>query len=119
MLALPYLPVLPWNKLRVGDRIRLSGGHSMDPPWLAGRSSVSGRVETFIPGQNDQAAVVAQLDEPLEFDGVRGSVVVLELRFVGAGMLSLTLSCATLIPSLDVGKNVARENGSNRTRRTR
>lgn len=83
-MLIPWLPVLPWNKLRVGQRVRLSGGHSLDPTWLAGRKEILGRVNSFIPGQNRQSAVLVDLDEPLEFDGMRGEVVVLDLRFVGA-----------------------------------
>jgi|SRR5215831_7064780 len=75
--------MLDRRTLRAGDRVKLSGGYK-DAEWLCGRSHVLGIVDRLIPGQNDQPAVVVRLDEPIESDGVRGSLVVLGLRFVGA-----------------------------------
>jgi len=75
--------MLDRHSLKAGDRVKLSGGYD-NALWLCGRSHVLGIVDALIPGQNDQPAVVVRLDEPIEFDGIRGSLVVLELRYVGA-----------------------------------
>jgi hypothetical protein len=69
--------------LKVGDRLKLSGGYE-DLRWLGGRGFTFGTVTALIPGQNDQPAVVARLDEPLEVAGLRARIVVLELRYVDA-----------------------------------
>jgi len=73
----------PERALSVGDRLKLSGGYD-DARWLGGRPAVFGRATSFIPGQNVPPALVVRLDEPLEVDGVRGDIVVLELRYVGS-----------------------------------
>ena len=56
----------------------------MVPAWLGGRDSVEGVLQRFIPGQNSQPAALIRLDVPLACDGYTGSIVVLELRHVGA-----------------------------------
>lgn len=72
------------GRLKIGDTLRLSGGHELEPPWYGERKERIGVVQRFIPGQNRTDAVVVALDEPIVFDGVIGQVAVLELRFVGA-----------------------------------
>ncbi len=67
--------------LLVDDRIELSGGYDFKPTWLGERSSLVGKVASFIPGQNDLPAAVIALDEPLTVDGVSGHIVVLEQRY--------------------------------------
>jgi hypothetical protein len=70
--------------LTAGDRIELSGGYDFEPAWLGERSSLKGKVESFIPGQNDLPAAVIVLDEPLIVEGTSGRTLVLEQRYVGA-----------------------------------
>lgn len=67
-----------------GDRIELSGGYDFEPAWLGKRSSLLGKVTSFIPGQNELPAAVIALDEPVIMDDVGGHTVVLELRHEGA-----------------------------------
>jgi hypothetical protein len=79
--------------LEIGDSVVVAGGYDMEPSWLiANPSGYSGRVTSFIPGQNEQPAAVVHLDEELvlpngagavEGHEVRGSVLVLELGHVG------------------------------------
>jgi hypothetical protein len=70
--------------LKPSDRLVLSGGYDFDPPWLNGQPEHFGTVRAFIPGQNDNLALVVDLDEPITVDGVTGSILILELRYVGA-----------------------------------
>lgn len=73
-----------FGTLKVGDRVRLSGGYDMEPKWLAGQDYYLGTVEEFIPGQNQNQAAVVKLDNAITFDDMTGDIVVLELRYVGA-----------------------------------
>jgi len=70
--------------MKVGERVFLSGGYDMDPPWLCGRRGHRGTIERFVPGQNAEPALLVKLDEPIEVDGCRGYLVVMELRYDGA-----------------------------------
>ena len=79
-----YHDLMTSDILLAGDRIELSGGYEFQPAWLGERSSLMGVVATFIPGQNDLAAAVIVLDEPLCMDGISGAAVVLEQRYAGA-----------------------------------
>jgi hypothetical protein len=63
--------------------VAVFGGYDYEPRWLNGGPGYHGIVERFIPGQNSDPAVVVRLDAPITVDGVTGSVVVLELRYVG------------------------------------
>jgi hypothetical protein len=56
----------------------------MEPSWLGGRDGFSGTIEQFIPGRNQQPAAVVRTDEPVSANGVTGSILVMELRWVGA-----------------------------------
>ncbi len=69
--------------MRIGDRVRLSGGYDPEPKWLAGGTGYFGRVTRFIPGQNQEPAAVVTLDSPIDIGSAAGKVVVLELRYVG------------------------------------
>jgi hypothetical protein len=69
--------------LRVGDRIRVSGGY-WDAPWLGGRSSVDGTVAAFIPSVSDTDDLVARLDAEVVSELGRGDIAILHLRYVGA-----------------------------------
>ena len=75
------------GSLSIGDRVRLSGGYDMEPNWLQGNEHYLGTVVAFIPGQNVESAAVVRLDSPILVDGISGSVVVLELRYVSAHWL--------------------------------
>jgi hypothetical protein len=72
------------DKLRVGDRVRLSGGYNMEPNWLQSGTEFFGEVSAFIPGQNEHPAAVIELDSPISVDGATGTILVLELRYKGA-----------------------------------
>ncbi len=72
------------TELRIGNRLKLSGGYDMDPKWLGGGTGYLGKVIAFIPGQDEQPAVVVRLEHPITVEGITGDIVVLELRFVGA-----------------------------------
>ena len=72
------------QRLEVGHRVYLSGGYDMKPAWLGDGERYSGEVIAFIPGQNEKPAAVVKVDSPIEAEGVRGNIVVLELRYVGA-----------------------------------
>ena len=74
---------LPGRLLEVGDRVRLSGGYDMEPPWLCGGAGYNGRVERFIPGQNDEMAAVVRFDAPISIEGITAEIAVLELRYEG------------------------------------
>jgi len=56
----------------------------MDPKWLNNKQHHTGVVKAFIPGQNDSPAAVVELDEHITFDEIKGNIIVLELRYVGA-----------------------------------
>jgi hypothetical protein len=72
------------QEIAVGQRLKLWGGYDPEPKWLAGKESHTGTVERFIPGQNREKAMVVRLESPITVDGVTGSIVILELRYVGA-----------------------------------
>lgn len=67
--------------LRIGDRVRLSGGYDPEPNWLQGQSAYTGTVLRFIPGQNAAPAAVVQLDRMLEGGTAMCEIAVLELRY--------------------------------------
>jgi len=69
------------DSLEIGDLVRLSGGYDFEPEWLAGAESVTGSVVAFVPGQNENPAAVINLDEPLSYKNLTGSILVLELRY--------------------------------------
>ena len=73
-----------FGKLKIGDRIQIGGGYDMEPQWLNKNQHYTGVVKAFIPGQNDSPAAVVKLDEPITFEEIKGDIIVLELRYVGA-----------------------------------
>jgi hypothetical protein len=81
---MPFLSTIFRRHLHVGDRLRLYGGYDMEPHWLNGKETFTGKCVAFIKGQNKQLAAVVELDEPISFDDITGKTVVLELRYVGA-----------------------------------
>lgn len=95
------------GSIQPGDRIKLSGGYSFEPEWLAGRANVNGEVAAFMPGQNDMPAAVIKLDELINSEDVSA-----KLWFWNLGMSARTgrrpalfmLSCATSCPSPRPGR---------------
>lgn len=83
----------PNPRLQVDERIVVYGGYDHEPEWLlANPSGYPGEVGEFIPGQNEQPAVVVARDEELVLPNGAGAVrgqlvcgkfVVLELGHVG------------------------------------
>jgi hypothetical protein len=70
--------------LEVGQRIRVFGGYDMYPEWLEqSPEGVLGTVVEFIPGENEEPAVIVQLDSPLETRRGTGTHLVLEQGWVG------------------------------------
>jgi hypothetical protein len=45
-------------------------------------------VTDFIPGQDNAPAAVVDLDEPIVVENLKGSTLILELRYVGAAWTS-------------------------------
>ena len=83
-MAGSWIASLLGRRLRIGNRVRLAGGYDMEPRWLDGREACFGECIGFIPRENGRTAAVIHLDEPLIFDSMTGSYVVLRLRYVGA-----------------------------------
>jgi len=73
-----------FSTLKVGDKVRLSGGYEMEPKWLVGESFYTGTVIEFILGQNKTSAAVVKLDRDITFDDTTGDIVILKLRYEGA-----------------------------------
>jgi hypothetical protein len=71
------------GKLEVYDRIWLSGGYDPDPRWLAHNGGHYATVESFIPGQNTEPAVIARLDKKITVENTTGDILVMELRWEG------------------------------------
>ena len=71
------------QELKIGDRVRLSGGYDQGSDWLGGLASISGVVTAFVPAGEAPAAVV-NLDEPFVSESVTGDWVVMQLRWVGS-----------------------------------
>ena len=72
------------RELEVGDRVRVSGGYGMDPPWLAGGHGYTGEVVAFMPGENAPLSALVLLDEELMIPNALGRWAVLSLDHQGA-----------------------------------
>jgi hypothetical protein len=81
------------EKLLVGDRVRVFGSYDYEDTWIDDApDGYLGRVESFMPGQNEAPAAVVQLEREIVVDvprdngrlSARGRYVVLELAYVGA-----------------------------------
>lgn len=70
--------------LRIGDRLRLTGGYEDPPEWLQGHPYVCGRAVAFIPDKEGRSAVAVALDSPLFAEGTSYSFVLLRLRYADA-----------------------------------
>ena len=96
------------SKVKIGTRIKLSGGYDFQPQWLNGIDHYLGTVSKFIHGQNSQKAMVVVLDNPVDFNGVSGNVVVLELRHQGTYWLSsgsVHIELCNFVPENVTSKN--------------
>jgi hypothetical protein len=76
--------------LQIGDKIKLSGGYDMDPPWLLGHpdgytACVLRFIDCEIKGRNgdERRSAVVLFDQELEFSGLRSRFGYLLLRYVG------------------------------------
>jgi hypothetical protein len=56
------------EKLQVGDRIKLSGGYDMDPPWLKGGSGYYAKVIGFFDNNIDKRKGDERLSASIEFE---------------------------------------------------
>src|ERR1051326_6413645 len=79
---LPRLMLSSSKALRIGDRVRLSGGHQDPAPWLQGRPEVYGRVTAFISRGNSRADEVA-FESPFSYEGNTYPFAELRLLFKG------------------------------------
>ena len=70
--------------LKVNDRIWLSGGYDPEPKWLGHSQGYYGTVESFIPGQNRESAVMVKLDNKITVENTTGDILIMELRWEGA-----------------------------------
>lgn len=73
------------KKLEVGDSIELFGGYDYDPLFLRNPPSDkrTGKVISFIKGQNSNDAAVVKLDYKISGQKITGDILVLEPRYVG------------------------------------
>lgn len=71
--------------LRIGDRIRLSGGYDNKPTWLGARTSIEGVVLTFVEssGAASRSAII-KLGSALSAEGLSSDLIALDLRYKSA-----------------------------------
>jgi len=71
--------------IEIGDNIYLSGGYDYEIKWLNGNDGYNAKMIDFIPGQNDETAMLIQFEsEIITADNKKGQYTVLELRYQGA-----------------------------------
>jgi hypothetical protein len=75
-------------KMKIGDRVFLTGGYDTKPEWLSGGTGYHGSIEKFIPGQNDTLAAVVRFEQPVVTSGLTANYAVLELRYEGTTWIS-------------------------------
>lgn len=74
-------------RLKIGDRIRITGGYDMNPPWLNGGSGYDGVVTGFFENEiqkrhGDSAISVAiEFDNEIECKGVKAKYGYLLTRY--------------------------------------
>lgn len=56
------------GRLRIGDRIKLSGGYDMDPPWLKGGDGYFAKVTGFFDNEIEKRKGDERLSASIEFD---------------------------------------------------
>jgi len=77
------------SPLKPGDRIRLYGGYDPEPGWLCGKKAYSARVIAFIDSRikarsgDERLCAVVELDDHIEFEGLKSRHVLLQLRYRG------------------------------------
>lgn len=72
------------GKLQINDRIWLAGGYEPEPEWLGKTQGYYGSVESFMPGQNSEPAVIVKLDSKITVEKITGDILIMELRWEGA-----------------------------------
>ena len=72
------------TNLKVGDRVRLTGGYEPEPKWLCGQDFYEGEVITFLSIKEETPLAVVRLDKPISFNKITGDILVLKLRYVDA-----------------------------------
>ena len=81
---LPMLRRALSPRLRVGDRVRLSGGYEHEPKWLGARNAIDGEVLRFVARGGSKESAIVKLSTTLSADGISYDHVALDLRFKGA-----------------------------------
>lgn len=81
LFLLPRLRRLIQRPLRVGGRIRLSGGHALHATWLGGHAYVDAEVVDFLPTGDRRRAALVHLARPLSGSRFSSDVAVLSLRY--------------------------------------
>ena len=77
------------KRLKVGDRIKVSGGYDMDPPWLKGGSGyiavVTGFFDNNIEKREGDSAISASIEfeNEVEYKGINGKYGFLLGRYEG------------------------------------
>lgn len=72
------------GKLEVNDRIWLSGGYDPELKWLGQSQGYYGTVESFMPGQDREPAVIIKLDNKITVENTIGDILIMDLRWEGA-----------------------------------
>jgi hypothetical protein len=83
LALLPRIGRMFHKPLRIGDRVRISGGHQEPPPWLEGRDDVEGTVTGVVPRAQSVSYEVT-LDSPLARAATDYRFALLQLRFTDA-----------------------------------
>ncbi|MGC1374991.1 MAG: hypothetical protein WA821_02130 [Anaerolineales bacterium] len=73
--------------MKTGDRVKLSGGYDMEPPWLRGGNGYFATALGFLDNNDERRAgdgglsVLIEFDEVIEFGGLSGKYGLLDLRY--------------------------------------
>ena len=81
LALLPRIMHFVKRPLRVGDRVRLSGGYDSAASWLGTRDYVDGEVVAFINSAEGGRAAAVKLAAPITSDRFLSDIVLLYLRF--------------------------------------
>lgn len=98
-----FLDLFKWNKLKVGDRIKLCGGHESTPRWQGEKEAYYGEVLKFISGPYGKEDAVVRLDEEISFNGIKGRILILTLRYKGAAWVKTEIVHLHLIDHIPQG----------------
>ena len=91
--------VLFGRSLKVGDKVRLSGGYD-GPTWINGSVFIDGEVVGFIKKNPDTKLTVVHLERTIKAKSVEGDYLVLSLRYVGAKWIRSEIVHVELFDSL-------------------